>query len=44
MGRINALQVIERFEKLDILGGQNTESVNGIVYSTSDTSNINLFT
>ena len=27
MGRINAFRVIERLEKLNILGGQNTESV-----------------
>ena len=27
-GRFNAFRVIERLEKLNILGGQNTESVN----------------
>ena len=27
-GRINAFRVIERLERMDILGGQNTESVN----------------
>ena len=27
-GRINAFQVIERLERMDILGGQNTKSIN----------------
>ena len=27
-GRINAFQVIERLERMNILGGQNTENLN----------------
>ena len=29
-GRLNAFQVIERVETMDILGGQKTESVNDL--------------
>ena len=30
--RINAFRVIERLERMNILGGQNNESVNVIIY------------
>ena len=31
-GRINAFRVIEHLERMDILGGQNTESVKKEIY------------
>ena len=35
-GHINAFRVIERLERMNILGGQNTESVNILLFSKSD--------
>ena len=34
MGRINAFRVIERLERMNIIGGQNTENVNNNVLNS----------
>ena len=44
-GRINAFRVIERLEGLNILCGQNTESVNYLIVLSEDplTTNLSLY-
>ena len=44
-GRINAFRVIERLERMNILCGQNTESVNYLIVLSEDplTTNLSLY-